>query len=60
MDIPIPRTVVKIGGSWVIKLDGDTRKLLGVTKEGQVVVLSKSREKQLIEEENEIKDVSSY
>jgi len=37
----IPRPVEKMGGSWVVKLDGGTRKLLGGVTDGSVVMVRK-------------------
>jgi len=38
----IPRCVEKIGGSWVIKLDAQTRKLLNAENIGDIVLLKKA------------------
>ena len=41
MGIETTRPVEKLGGSWVIKLDKGTRKMLNIEKEGDIITLSK-------------------
>ncbi len=37
----VPKPVSKIGDSWVIKLDKDTRKMLGIKEVGEVCIIRK-------------------
>lgn len=58
----IPRNVSKLGGSWVIKLDTQTRQLLKIEKEGDVIILKKKEEEKTNPPnvEEQAKDLQSY
>ena len=43
--VEIPRPVVKIGGSLAIRLDKDTRQLLQIENEGDIVILKRGDDK---------------
>jgi hypothetical protein len=53
----IPRTVSKYGDSWVIKLDKQTRDILGITAVGQTVMLNSTTS---TTQENAHNDISNY